>query len=561
LVENPEYIKVIKDAAGHLLGWIRKSDGGIDWAVGVPTPVMKYVDGKIAEIWNGNEGTQIDGLNKIISFVNGFSTSDKLITLLNVKVDKITGKSLIDSDFASMQSSVENPEFMNVEKDGLGKIVACRYKNGKAKEFVGSEVKEIDFETAKGKNIEVTEQATLNDVFVNGSVTYETLPPQVKSYIQSKIYYSELFNNPNIYHFAPNYFIRVNGKYAVASQSLDDVEVAARLGFKFIEANIHQTQDGKFICIHGDSGHRLGEEVMSIDENVISTSDLRNTVISSVTLDFIKTYARYNSYFPKYRTEIPTLEEFCMACKQYGIGILAGCGGSKEALEICIKFLGNNVIAYTPSNDVRDYFNGPVFLYYNYNISVNALLSHARSYGAPFISCLSDSAIDNLGTEAFKGFIEAMHKENFLVAAGGVYSTETRNREYLKMGVDMLSSGHEVNSFGGNNSVYDLESDASDFVTTGTIANGIITLSQGDTLSLGESEIIGLGKVWLNIKYEGNLSFDFGQNGTTDRTNITADGKETMSFSDFLMKKTNEIVITANSNTTISKLLYKSSKC
>ena len=81
LVENPEYIKAVTDSAGHLLAWIRV-DGGIDWAVGVPKPVKDYVAAEIAKILNGSASTDIDGINKIIAFLDDFSTSDTLAELL-----------------------------------------------------------------------------------------------------------------------------------------------------------------------------------------------------------------------------------------------------------------------------------------------------------------------------------------------------------------------------------------------------------------------------------------------------------------------------------------------
>lgn len=129
LVEAPAYIKAETDANGHLLFWIL-SDGSIDWAIGVPTPVKFYVDSFIEEILNGNEDTNIDGLNKVIEFLDDFSTSDTLASLLNTKVDKEDGKGLIQDEVAERLSVVEEPEFMDVELDSEGRVLSGRKTNG-----------------------------------------------------------------------------------------------------------------------------------------------------------------------------------------------------------------------------------------------------------------------------------------------------------------------------------------------------------------------------------------------------------------------------------------------
>jgi len=142
LIENPNYIYTLTDNVGHLLCWLR-SDGGVDWAIGVPKPVKDYVDAAVANIWNGNEGTSVDGLNKIIAFLNGFSTSETLASLLNSKVTKETGKSLISEDVAKSLSCIENSEYIDVETDNEGKIIEGLKKDGKKYIGVPGVFKEI----------------------------------------------------------------------------------------------------------------------------------------------------------------------------------------------------------------------------------------------------------------------------------------------------------------------------------------------------------------------------------------------------------------------------------
>lgn len=129
LVENPEWIYVLLDAKKRILAGL-KSNGSVEWSIGVPTPVKTYINNAIAEIKNGTEGTDLDGLNKIIAFLSEFSTSDTLKDLLDTKVDKEEGKSLIDSEYAESVHFVENPELIDVKTDSKGNILWAIKANG-----------------------------------------------------------------------------------------------------------------------------------------------------------------------------------------------------------------------------------------------------------------------------------------------------------------------------------------------------------------------------------------------------------------------------------------------
>jgi histidinol dehydrogenase len=83
---------VILDSDEKVLAGI-KADGTIEWGVGVPTPIIEYIEQTVTELHIEN------------------------------KVDKEEGKSLINSDFAESQSSVENPEFLTVITDYEDKIL------------------------------------------------------------------------------------------------------------------------------------------------------------------------------------------------------------------------------------------------------------------------------------------------------------------------------------------------------------------------------------------------------------------------------------------------------
>ena len=115
-IENPEFIYVKTDDEDKIL-WAIKSDGGIYYGAGVPQQVVDYINERIAEL-------SLDEYEDIVTFLNNLEKGDKnLQTLLNEKVDKEEGKSLIDAEYASTTSTVDNSEFLDVTIDADDKIL------------------------------------------------------------------------------------------------------------------------------------------------------------------------------------------------------------------------------------------------------------------------------------------------------------------------------------------------------------------------------------------------------------------------------------------------------
>lgn len=373
------------------------------------------------------------------------------------------------------------------------------------------------------------------------------------------------YNTPFYYHFAPNGFIRDgDNRKAIASESIDDIKLAARLGFRFIEANIMQTSDGQYVCIHGVNG-TFGPEVKSIDNSVITSDKLRNTEISSVPLSWIKEYVRYDSDYEEYQTTIPSLEEFCIACKENGIGILAGVGGKRKAVEICVKYLGNNVVVYGPPADIRSYFKGIVFTWNNKKgTTVKELLAGARAYGVPYLCSLGETVISELKKhDELHSFLDIMHEEHFLVGWASVYSTELNSMEYFRLGMDFSAAGHEVNDFDSNYELYSLECKDYYPSTSGLISDGSVALSLHDSVTCGSDDIISVGKGSLTIQFKGTIRICFGSMGNRgDRFELNSDGDELLVFTDFFYNNNTILKIESLSeNTVISEFVYITSVC
>lgn len=359
---------------------------------------------------------------------------------------------------------------------------------------------------------------------------------------------------PYYYHFQPNGFIKDgSNQSAIASQSSYDIELAARLGFTFIEANVHATQDGDFVCMHG-AGGAFGDTVYSLDG-----TDITNTKFENVTMAWIKQNVRFNSTYSKYKVAPLSLAEFCQCCKVNGIGIFAGTN-SEDAVKVCLQILGtDNVMLYNAPSSFRSIFKGMMFNWNNTTTTtIDSILATARSYGKPYMYGIGPALLEQLITDGKLGELaQKMHNEGFTLASTAVYDTDDNVQVAFEHGVDFSASGHQVNPFEPNYEVYDLDNE-SQFSGTATITGGQALLTTGQTLTCGKSDVIGLGKAMLVVRYSGTLKFAF---GATSPKTYTSDGTKDVVLSNYFFKRNTALTITATADTTINHLVYKTSKC
>lgn len=113
--EDFEFVRVYTDCNRKIL-WAIKSDGDIYFGAGVPTQVKDYIQSKIQEL-------SLDEYTDIVTFLGSLIEGETLATLLNGKVDKVTGKSLINTEYATGINYVEDQEFAVVFLDSDKKIL------------------------------------------------------------------------------------------------------------------------------------------------------------------------------------------------------------------------------------------------------------------------------------------------------------------------------------------------------------------------------------------------------------------------------------------------------
>ena len=361
-------------------------------------------------------------------------------------------------------------------------------------------------------------------------------------------------DSPYLFHFAPDSFMYdgSNGNKLIPGECVGAVEVAARLGFKFIEANVFYTSDDKVVVMHGNDG-KFGNTVMSLDE-----TDPSDTLISSVTLDYIKTYLRYKSVETKYQ-EICTLEEFLIACKQNNIGVMLRLG-DKSMMEMCVRYLGERrVILSDMGMAFRSYFKGVMMVWNNQNTTTpDMIINTARGTGRPFVYVAGPTLVSALVSAGdFDDLVEQMHEEGFMF--GSAYVSEAMQQYIMQHGADYIASSSFVNPFDNPNyECFDLDGDASQFTTNGTISGKVATLANGNTLSCGSTSVIPLGKGELRIRFNGSLNIGFGSQGVRS---FNSDGETLLVLSDYFLRRKTQLTITATASTTITTLVYMTSKC
>lgn len=192
-LDNPEFVYLLLDAEYHII-FGAKVNGDIVFGVGVPSQIQEYVEMKIKEC-------SPEGYGDIVNFLDGIEFGDKkLQELLDEKVDKVEGKSLIDEEFANGIHYEENPEFVEVKLDGENKILEAIYKDGTKLLPAGYNVDGVIVKTFNNPEFLAVWLDNANHILFaldpDGNVIFATgVPKQIIEYIKEIIKpFEELFH-------------------------------------------------------------------------------------------------------------------------------------------------------------------------------------------------------------------------------------------------------------------------------------------------------------------------------------------------------------------------------
>lgn len=332
----------------------------------------------------------------------------------------------------------------------------------------------------------------------------------------------------------------------IPSESLHDVRVSARLGYKAIEANVQTTSDGAFIVIHG-SGGKFGYEVTDLN----GAFTYADTAINSKTLEWIKENIRYRSDVPRYRTAIPTLKEFLVECRLNGM--IPFCQASTAQMVALLDgIMGyGNYIAY---NGTRALTNAPICEYKSL-ATKEEILASARDKGVPYIYSMANIA--SFTDSELEEIVQSLHAEGFMIATA--YTNPTSTNRAIRSGFDIIAAGYQVNDFDANYGLFTADADWDDFTTTGTITNDGVSMTSGKTITPANAPSpVFLSKGLIRVTFTGELVLNFA--GVTQT--ITSDGTQSMMFSSYFINDTPTFQLSGTSNgATITDLVFKVSKC
>ncbi len=347
----------------------------------------------------------------------------------------------------------------------------------------------------------------------------------------------------------------------VPSESVFEVQYSKRLGFDIIEGHIQKTADGKYIVMHGVGG-KLGYELVKVSDGSFDA----DTLISSLTYDEIRTNYVYRSEYAKYRIPVSSADEWLTACKIAGMMPLVKCADA-GAVNLVKSYFGSNFILY---DGTRAQHDGIIMRYVttlgdtlaNAKSAVDTLVS---TYGLPLI--VATFTISGFTEDELKELVQYTHSLGAFFATANCYYNAALDRIPLvqRAGVDFYASGWEVPYFeDGNiaNAIGDLS--FTDFTTTGTAANGAITLAAGQTVSLTPTGTVQIGKGQLCVRFSGTISLSMGKYWTVGTGSahyrLSNDGTHELIFSTIFLNENPGFTLTAVSETTITGITYRCGK-
>ena len=368
----------------------------------------------------------------------------------------------------------------------------------------------------------------------------------------------QLFNNNKyIYHAFVDQI--GSGNFLIPPQSLTDITVAHRLGYKAIELNCHATATaGKYICMHGTSG-KIGDELIARDQ-----TDISNVAISSVTYETFRNDYIYNSTDENYQTHVTFLEDALYLCKKLGLTpVISLPEGDFTFLNIVRGIMGDKfvLLVYNSYYLNRLRFKGAYNCYIIDGNSTTASIDEmCRNVGAPFLVGISEAYVESASADTLKEYADIVHKHDCLIGSAGVYINAEGNLKLSEIGADFNSTGNEVEYFETGNIVNSYSNGTfEEFDTDGTVDSGALDLSDGEYISSTIRAQRFLSKAILSIRFSGTISVIMGDQ--IYNLSLTSDGSKAVELSTFFVNASPDFTVYADGAVTVYECNYRASEC
>jgi hypothetical protein len=379
------------------------------------------------------------------------------------------------------------------------------------------------------------------EVFVDNADQYKTVE------LDHRTYPLNAFTGYKyIYHFNAS-----NPTAEIPSESLFDIDMAHRLGFKAFELNVHKTATaGVFVCMRGVSG-KLGTQLVARD----GTTDISDYKFEDCTEQQFREDFVYNTSETQYRTRVTFLDEAIALCKKYGMLPLVS-WADYGAIEYFEKYTSGRYLLniYDSYYIRRANCKGAYCLYQS--LTAQELSEVLDKSGAPLFYSITN-AESSLTDAQLKQLAEICHSKQSFIGSAGVYQTALKNMQLFDLGFDFMSSGWEVEDFTNGNalSLHNL----SEFATTGSISGGALSLSNGQSIGATYTGTPYISKGALRIRYNGTLVFTMGSYAYN--VSIESDGSKEVVLTTAFFKQSPVFSAIADGAVTVYSCVYDASIC
>lgn len=371
-----------------------------------------------------------------------------------------------------------------------------------------------------------------------------------------------------------------NANQIIPCMSIYDVNMAARLGFKFIEPSGAYTSDDIYLC-----NHLVSKNIGGVNKLVFAggvkykgtDNPANDFAVNEKTAAWIRENCCYYSKYEKYESFIPTLEEFCLACRQNNIGVFLSANRDSD-IETALSIVGpDNLVIYSSNIpkliEWRKKYGFITMMYYDStgedNYQLSSVVSRAESIGKPLLYCLDITVINKLTDSELKTFVYTMHDKGFIVGAATCYMLEWQKiQRVVDLGFDVFGSDGEMNDFVGNTIHQIGDIDFSDFNLHGSYStdSGDLILQDSSFIHGGdissEPKVNFLCKSLLRIKFAGTLRvWVAGSHNKNNNVEVTSDGTKYLTFSDFGIEKPFSFYLTSIGETRIHYIEFNGSVC
>lgn len=327
-----------------------------------------------------------------------------------------------------------------------------------------------------------------------------------------------VFNiNPTVKMIAHRGFHKI-----APENSLDAYVHAGLMGFDLAECDFLPTADGELVLMHDDTINRTMRNAS--DYSTISTPvNVKDKTLAELRSDYVLI-----SPIVKYRRRIPTLEEYFMVCKEYGLRPLPEIKATGttnadvlKAYEIGCKIMGKDNFAFcsfsyalldyarTLSPDLELYYIGASILGTNHAGTSNSRENPKNIWYQSFAS-VTKELVDQYHTKGMRVGVWTVTGSGF-------------DDNYAK-GLDEIAGDVLGANIKTSSAFHASDLDFNDFSHNGEVINNQLLLDNNKILSAKSKDVYFLGNIFLRLRFKGEIQI------------VSNNLNETVTSSEFITK-------------------------